>query len=760
MVFKLKGKEITRRLITLLLVLSIVFSVCVSVMGASVEKIGKTTTYNDHVNVREGPSTDTAILTSIPPQTQFKIIGEEIGQGDYLWYKVEYEGFVGYVRSDNVVIISDGQGTTSPESTTGSDLIIPGHTTDGGSGETTGAPDETNGETTGGETTGSETIPGETIPGETIPGETTDGPSDETTNTGTTYPEETTSPEEKPVIDFEAYMNEQKFPESYKSYLRQLHELYPNWVFKAQLTGYDFDYAVEKQLKVSLVENSFPSSWKSIDDEAYDWATNQWKIYDGDRWVRASKEIIKHYMDPRNFLGADTVFQFLDQSYDPDVQNIEGVKRIIKGTFMEDVIIDSTGTGDEKVDIDYANAIFQAGKDYGINPYVLASMIIIEVGSNGSSIVSGTVPGYVGYYNFFNIGAYSANGMNPVQRGLWYAKGGNNGATSYSRPWNTRLKAIRGGAQFYSDGYVTAGQNTLYLKRYNVQGDNAFTHQYMTSVYGAALEATKLAKGYSAELRESALTFCIPVFENMPEEACPAPTLDGSPNMKLSSINVEGFELTPEFDTEVLEYMLVVPPVVSSVKVNAVPMDSSAKVEGIGEITLNMGTNIVEIKVTAGNGTVRVYKLTIAKEDGGENFGQLTFTDKYVPKNNIVYSIVPGMIIGDFRKAFVVEGFVEVKSKDGTPKTDDDTISTGDVITVTSTGGVKYADYTASVLGDVNGDGKVNISDLLRVRNRILGTEEFVETQQLSGDIDGSGTINISDLLKVRNHILGTVVIS
>jgi len=111
MVFKLKGKEITRRLITLLLVLSIVFSVCVSVMGASVEKIGKTTTYNDHVNVREGPSTDTAILTSIPPQTQFKIIGEEIGQGDYLWYKVEYEGFVGYVRSDNVVIISDGQGT-------------------------------------------------------------------------------------------------------------------------------------------------------------------------------------------------------------------------------------------------------------------------------------------------------------------------------------------------------------------------------------------------------------------------------------------------------------------------------------------------------------------------------------------------------------------------------------------------------------------------------------------------------------------------
>ena len=49
----------------------------------------------------------------------------------------------------------------------------------------------------------------------------------------------------------------------------------------------------------------------------------------------ASKEIIAHYMDPRNFLGVNSVFQFLEQSYDGNIQTLEGVKKIIAGTFME-----------------------------------------------------------------------------------------------------------------------------------------------------------------------------------------------------------------------------------------------------------------------------------------------------------------------------------------------------------------------------------------------------------------------------------------
>jgi hypothetical protein len=395
-------------------------------------------------------------------------------------------------------------------------------------------------------------------------------------------------------------------------------------------------------------------------------------------------------------------------------------------------------------------------------------MIIIEVGSKGSTIVSGTYElnvgkdnykDYRGYFNYFNIGAYSANGMGAVERGLWYAKGGNNSSTTYGRPWNTRLKAINGGAYFYSDGYVNRGQHTLYLKRFNVQGDRPFTHQYMTSVYGAAVEATKLAKGYTEELRTTPLSFYIPVYKNMPESACVAPTLDGSPNMKLVSLSVTGFELTPGFDADVLEYMLVVPPTVNSITVNATSMDPSANIAGAGVLAVSTGTNVFEIKVTSGDGSVRIYKLTVAKETA-ENFGELTFTGKYEPKDNIVFGIAPGMTVGAFRAEFVSAGIVTVMSATGMPKADGDLIATDDLITVSSTNGIKHADYKASVKGDLNFDGRVNISDLLKIRNRILGSDEFSGVQTYSGDIDGNGSINISDLLKIRNHILGTNTIS
>lgn len=34
--------------------------------------------------------------------------------------------------------------------------------------------------------------------------------------------------------------------------------------------------------------------------------------------------------------------------------------------------------------------------------------------------------------------------------------------------------------------YVKAGQDTLYLKKYNVQGSNMYKHQYMTNVNGSS----------------------------------------------------------------------------------------------------------------------------------------------------------------------------------------------------------------------------------------------------------------------------------
>ena len=68
----------------------------------------------------------------------------------------------------------------------------------------------------------------------------------------------------------------------------------------------------------------------------------------------------------------------------------------------------------------------------------------------------------------------------------------------------------------------------------------------MTNIQGAASEAERLSKAYSS-VKDSALEFQIPVYNNMPETACAAPVGDGSPNNKLSSLSAEGYSLTPSF---------------------------------------------------------------------------------------------------------------------------------------------------------------------------------------------------------------------
>ena len=67
----------------------------------------------------------------------------------------------------------------------------------------------------------------------------------------------------------------------------------------------------------------------------------------------------------------------------------------------------------------YASLINAVGKASNVNPNVLAAMIVQEQGSKGtSSLISGTVSGYKGYYNFFNVNAYETPSHNKITNGL------------------------------------------------------------------------------------------------------------------------------------------------------------------------------------------------------------------------------------------------------------------------------------------------------------------------------------------------------
>jgi len=262
----------------------------------------------------------------------------------------------------------------------------------------------------------------------------------------------------------------------------------------------------------------------------------------------------------------------------------------------------------------YIDIILEAANESGVNPYVLTSMIIQEQGTQGNSgLINGNTSGYAGIYNFFNIQAYATDTMTAVQRGLWWASQ----SGSYGRPWNSIEKAIIGGADCYGENFVRNGQDTFYLKKFNVQGSNLYQHEYMTNVEGAASEGYKLGEAYSDTLKQTALTFKIPIFNNMPDTPVEAPTTDGSPNNKLSSLGVDGFQITPSFNMDTASYDLIVDPGVSGVNVSAAAIDSKAQVGGTGSISLNSDNISINVSVTAENGDVRTYVINIVKQSGG-----------------------------------------------------------------------------------------------------------------------------------------------
>ncbi len=403
---------------------------------------------------------------------------------------------------------------------------------------------------------------------------------------------------------FEAEMDAEGFPESYKPYLRQLHADYPNWVFKAARTGLNWNDVIDLESKpgVTLVTGTAASSWKSTDPGAYDSETGKYIQYDSGNWVTASRVIIEHYMDPRNFLNSGGIFQFMAHSYDGRTQNAEGLQGVLNGTFMASAF-------PEESHATYNDVLMEVGVKTSVNPYVLASMILVEQGNSGiGKSISGTVEGYEGYYNHFNVGAYKSGGMDAVTRGLWYASQ----TGTYERPWNSIYQSIYGGASFYSENYVKNNKYTLYFKKFNVMNglENVGQGQYMTNVQGAESEAAALRKGYLTVM-DNSMTFVVPVYENMPPEACLKPIYSASNDNYLASLSVEGYRLTPVFDRNVTSYTLEIPASVKSVNILATANDAAASVFGSGTAALKTGLNPVQITVTSASGVNKIYTINI-----------------------------------------------------------------------------------------------------------------------------------------------------
>ena len=85
-----------------------------------------------------------------------------------------------------------------------------------------------------------------------------------------------------------------------------------------------------------------------------------------------------------------------------------------------------------------------------------------------------------------------------------------------------------------------------------------------------------------------------------------------SKNNYLSSLGVDGIEqMTPVFNKENLEYSVTLEPGTTTANIIGSVEDNTARIEGLGLKEVGEGANRFEIKVTAQNGNVRTYIVTI-----------------------------------------------------------------------------------------------------------------------------------------------------
>jgi len=93
------------------------------------------------------------------------------------------------------------------------------------------------------------------------------------------------------------------------------------------------------------------------------------------------------------------------------------------------------------------------------------------------------------------------------------------------------------------------------------------------------------------------------------------PPKEYSSDNTLTSLGVDGYNISPKFNKDTLEYALEVDESVEKIKVVAKANDNNASVSGTGDVSLTPGENVVKISVKAENGNVKVYKIVVEVKD-------------------------------------------------------------------------------------------------------------------------------------------------
>ncbi len=266
-------------------------------------------------------------------------------------------------------------------------------------------------------------------------------------------------------------------PKKYKKAIEALQTAHPNWTFTFVDVEKDYNTYVE-EIATSRAETRAGAEGysKAKDEKAYKAKVAEYYAL----YLPQAQTLV----DPTYYLNEDKIFAFLDIDSYNNFWNNEGIGAI---WVNEKAILKADA-------VNYFNA---ASKSLMMNPYYIACRAALESGYGTSKYASGTMSGYVGYYNFYGIQCYDSN----PDQGMTYAK---------TRNWNSLFRSIVEGANWIKDQYLDQGATTPYFFRYAGFQNKA----YMSDLEAPKKEADILKRAYTDP--NAPAHFIIPVYANMP----------------------------------------------------------------------------------------------------------------------------------------------------------------------------------------------------------------------------------------------------
>ncbi len=580
------------------------------------------------------------------------------------------------------------------------------------------------------------------------------------------------------------------YPEIYTA-VQEMKTAHPNWTFTILYTGLDWNEVLEnettKKHTRSLVQKPV------ILGDINDWIcpicykTPQ----DNGSWLCASNKTASYYIDPRNWINETYIFAFETLSFNSETHTLEGIKTMLSGSFMDTDSIKYIDTnGEEKIiEKSYAQIIFEAAKENGISPYHLASRILQEQGKGNSSLISGKREGFIGCYNYFNIGASGNNETEIIVNGLTRAR---------DEQWNDPEKSIKGGAKFLKGGYIGNYQDTLYLQKYCVDNSckyGLYGHQYQQNVSAPYTEGSSVYDAYEKlGILDSNFNFIIPVYENMPSSASVKPgrnleiiTEDVIVNTETTALTIRGGPGTGYY-----------------IKAKAPKGTKLVRIEKAGEplsdgIYWDKVVYCTEGNIVIGYASREYLKETETQEIVNEEktiqvlcalkngpASTVNTRVKQILKPGTKVTVIDKIQYSSFGHTWYrvkledgTQGYVssvyfekepEVKYKiDGTfVKVNPDTkiteipeaVLTCEIFGTGAKIKIGETEYTLVMLGDVNGDGLVKSKDYMMIKNYIMGTLELSEAEKKAADVNKDGEIKSKDYMMIKNHIMNISTIS